>query len=163
MVILFYETQDWADYRSLAPFLWLAVAWLLLKKQTMVPVAYFAGCAVILVLLTTGAPEGAFSDDYRFDPKPFTAETQALCEAIPYDPDAADPFDNTVRTEILELQVMAQLDPGLGIQSGIMYKNNTGKSRWILTRHLRIKVPHFETVMENAEGYVYRSTADREE
>ena len=44
---------------------------------------------------------------------------------------------NTVRTEILDIQVMAQLHPGLGVQTGIMYEHNTGKSQWILTRFLR--------------------------
>ncbi|MFH1513522.1 MAG: hypothetical protein ABIG45_09240 [Bacillota bacterium] len=163
VVILFYETQDWADYRSLAPFLWFVIAWLILQQKKLLPVAYFAGCAAILIMLLTGAPEGAFSDENRFDPKPFSPELQALCEAVPYDPDADDPFLNTVRTEILDIQVMAQLHPGLGVQSGIMYENNTGKSRFILTRFLRITVPGFETVMDNAAGGLYRAAGGLEE
>ncbi len=163
VIILFYETLDWADYRSLAPFLWFVIAWLILNEQKLVPIAYFAGCAAILILLATGAPEGAFADEYRFDPKPFSQKIQTLCEAITYDPDATDPFQNTVRTEMMDIQVMAQLDPGLGIQSGIMFNDNTGKCRWILTKHLRITVPDFISVAENSEGYVYRSTVDLEE
>ena len=156
VVILFYETQDWADYRSLAPFLWFVIAWLLLRGQKLVPIAYFAGCAAIVVLLATGVPEGAFSDEDRFNSKPFSADLQTMCEAIPYDPDAADPFENTVRTEIMNIQLMAQLHPGLGVQSGIMYEDNTGKSQWILTRFLRIYVPGFETVMDTGAGSLYR-------
>jgi hypothetical protein len=158
VVILFYETQDWADYRSLAPFLWFVAAWLLLNKRKFLPIAYFAGCAAILVMLLTGAPEGAFSDENRFNPEPFSADLQTMCEAIPYDPDAADPFENTVRTEIMNIQVMAQLHPGLGVQSGIMYDGNTGRSRWILTRFLRIYVPGFQTVMDTDAGSLYRLT-----
>lgn len=163
VVVLFYETQDWADYRSLAPFLWFVVAWLVLNGRKAVPLVYFAGCAVVLVMLVTGAPEGAFSDADRFNPKPFSADLQTLCEAIPYDPEAADPFDNTVRTEIMDIQVMAQLHPGLGVQTGIMYENNTGKSRWILTRFLRITVPGFETVLDNGAGGLYRRSGSLEE
>ena len=163
VVILFYETQDWADYRSLAPFLWFVTAWLILNRQKWLPAAWFAGCAAILILLLTGQPEGAFADEYRFDPKPFTADLEELCELIPYDPEAADPFQNTVRTEILELQVMAQLHPGLGVQTGIMYEDNTGKCQWILTRFLRIYVPDFKTVIDNTAGSLYRSTRVLEE
>ena len=143
------------DYRSLAPFLWFVVAWLILQKQKLIPVAYFAGCIAIVIVLATSAPEGAFADEYRFSHKPFTAELQELCETIPYEEGAADPFDNTVRTEIMDMQVMAQLHPGLGVQSGIMYENNTGKSRYILTRFLRITVPGFTAVIENNAGGLY--------
>ncbi len=163
VVILFYETQDWADYRSLAPFLWFVIAWLILNRQKLLPAAFCAGCLVILVMLAAGAPEGAFSDEYRFDPQPFSEDLQTMCEAIPYDPDAADPFDNTVRTEIMDIQLMAQLHPGLGVQSGIMYNDNTGKSRWILTRFLRIYVPGFQTVMDTGAGSLYREIDGWEE
>ena len=162
-VIVFYEALDWADYRSLAPFLWLVIAWLLLHRQRAVPIAYFAGCALILILLLSGKPEGAFADETRFTPEPFTSELQELCALIPYDPDAEDPFQNTVRTEIMNIQVMSQLDPGLGVQSGIMYNENTGKSRWILTRFLRIYVDGFTTVIDNDAGSLYRSTVGLEE
>lgn len=163
VVVSFYETQDWADYRSLAPFLWFTVAWLVLNKQKILPLAYFAGCLIILVMLSAGAPEGAFSDEARFDPPVFSEDLQAMCEAIPYDPDAEDPFDNTVRTEIMDIQLMAQLHPGLGVQSGIMYNDNTGKSRWILTRFLRIYVPGFQTVMDTGAGSLYRAIDGWEE
>ena len=163
VVILFYETQDWADYRSLAPFLWFVAVWLLLNKQKLLPIAYFAGCAVVLVMLVTGVSEGAFSDESRFDPEPFSPGLQTMCEAIPYEPGAADPFENTVRTEIMNIQVMAQLHPGLGVQSGIMYDDNTGKCRWILTRFLRIYVPGFQTVMDTDAGSLYREIDGWEE
>lgn len=163
IVILLYQALDWADYRSLAPFLWFVIAWLLLNRQEALPIAYFAGCAAILIVLLTGAPEGAYADGTRFDPQPFSEDLQALCERITYDPEADDPFENTVRTEILDIQVMAQLDPGLGVETGIMYNDNTGKCRWILTRFLRITVPDFETVLNNKAGALYRSTVDLEE
>ncbi len=163
VIIIFYETQDWSDYRSLAPFLWFAVVWLLLHKQRLVPVAYFAGCAAIVVLLLTGVPEGSFADETRFNPEPFSEDLQELCEMIPYDPEATDPFQNTVRTEIMNIQLMAQLHPGLGVQSGIMYDDNTGKSQWILTRFLRIFVPDFYTVAANNAGGLYRLGTGLEE
>jgi len=163
VVILFYETQDWADYRSLAPFLWLVIAGFILRGGKLIPATFLAGCAVILVMLVTGAPEGSFADTTRFDPEPFSEDLQELCEQIPYEPDADDPFTNTVRTEMMNIQVMAQLHPGLGVQSGIMYEDNTGKSRWILTRFLRIYVPDFVTVTDNSAGGLYRSAVDGEE
>ncbi len=163
IIILFYEAQDWADYRSLAPFLWLVTALFVLRGQKLLPIAYFAGCAAVAVVLLTGAPEGAFADENRFDRKPFSAELQTLCEAIIYDPNAEDPFQNTVRTEIMEIQVMAQLHPGLGVQSGIMYENNTGKCRWILTRFLRIYMTGFETVTDNMAGGLYKKIDGWEE
>jgi hypothetical protein len=48
----------------------------------------------------------------------------------------------------MDIKLMAQLHPGLGVQSGIMYNDNTGKSRWILTRFLRIYVR-----VPNGDGY----------
>jgi hypothetical protein len=44
-----------------------------------------------------------------------------------------------------------------------MYENNTGKSRWILTRFLRISVPGFETVTDNNAGGLYKKTDGWEE
>ena len=154
VVILFYETQDWADYRSLAPFLWFVIAWLLLHRQKARSHRLLRGLrGGSSMLLLTGDARRRVCGSKPLCPRALLRRIcRTLCEAIPYDPDAADPFQNTVRTEIMDIQVMSQLHPGLGVQSGIMYENNTGKSRWILTRFLRISVPGFETVTDNDGG-----------
>ena len=159
IVVCAYETNDWSDYRTLAPFLWLVVSACLIRGRRLAPALYLAGCAAILAVLLTGAPVGAYSDDARFVTKPFTTETQELCAAVAYDPSATDPFVNTVRTDLFNLQTVAMLHPGIGLETGWFTADTVGKSRWILTDHLKIPLEGYEQVYKNAIGSVYRQTS----
>jgi len=156
IVVCAYETNDWSDYRTLAPFLWLAVAAFLLGGRKLMPSLFLAGSAVILTLMLAGAPVGAYSDDYRFDQQPFSAETQELCLAIEYDSAAATPYANTVRTDLYTLETVASLNPGIGLETGWFTQDSVGKSRWVLTDHLRIPLEGYELVLKNKSGSVYR-------
>jgi len=157
IVVCAYETNDWSDYRTLAPFLWLVIAAYLIRGRKFVPLAYLAGCTAILVMLLTGEPIGAYADAARFTSVPFTVETQELCAAIPYDP-TANPLTNTVRTDVFTLETVASLQPGIGIQSGWFTEDTVGKSGWILTDHLKIALEGYELVLKNKAGSVYRRT-----
>lgn len=156
IVVSAYETNDWSDYRTLAPFLWLVVAGQLIRGRKLVPAAFLAGCAAILLALSTGAPVGAFSDAERFQAQPFSADTQALCAAIEYDAQADTPFDNTVRTDLFTLETVATLHPGIGIETGWFTEDTVGKSRWVLTDHLKIPLEGYGLVLRNRSGSVYR-------
>ena len=160
IVVCAYETNDWSDYRTLAPFLWLVIAAYLLRGRRFVPACYLAGCAAILAVMLSGSPIGAFQDENRFVSAPFTADTQELCAAITYDASAADPFVNAVRTDLFTLETVSLLHPGLGMQTGWFTEDTVGKSGWILTDHLKIPLEGYELVLKNKAGSVYRRTGD---
>lgn len=160
IVICAYETNDWSDYRTLAPFLWLVVTAYLVRGRKLIPLAYLAGCVAALVVLLSGAPVGAYGDENRFVSKPFTQDTQALCQAITYDAGAENPYANSVRTDLFTLETVALLDPGIGLQTGWFTQDTVGKSRWILTDHLKIPIEGYELVLKNDSGSVYRRIAD---
>ncbi len=162
LVVCLYETNDWSDYRTLAPFLWLVAAAFLIRGERGIPLAYLVGCAAILAVLLTGAPVGAFGDTNRFSATPFTPETQALCEAISYDADADDPYANSVRTDLFNLETVALLDPGIGLQTGWMSEDTVGKSRWILTDYLKFPLEGYRLVLTNPDGSVFRLIEDEE-
>ncbi len=163
IIVSAYETNDWADYRTLAPFLWLTVAAHLALGRKALPALYLAGCAVILAVLISLPPVGAFSDETRFDPAPPSAETRALLAAITYDADAADPHVNAVRTDIFTLDTITLLHPGMGIQTGWLTERNVGKSGWIYTDYLKIPLEGYTLVQNNGSGSVYRKLADPEQ
>lgn len=156
IVVCFYETNDWSDYRTLAPFLWLAAAAYLLRGRKLVTVAYFAGCALSLLVLLAAPSTGVFADTGRFAPAAVRPEAQALCDAIRFDGEAASPFDNAVRTDQFTLETLTALPPGMGVQSGWFTADTVGKSRWILTDYLKIPLEGYELVLKNAAGSVYR-------
>ena len=160
IVVCAYETNDWSDYRTLAPFLWLVVAAMLIRGRKLLPAVYLGGCALILVVLTLSEPLGAFSDAGRFTAlQPNEAQRQ-LCDTIVYDPDATDPFANTVRTDMFNANTIGMLDPHIGIQTGWFTPETVGNSRWILTDHLKIPVEGYVQILRNEAGYVYRQTRD---
>lgn len=163
IVVCAYETNDWSDYRTLAPFLWLVIAGYLLRGRRLIPAVYFAGSLAILGLLLSIPPVGAYSDEARFTPAPFTTEAQALCQAVQFDETAADPFDNSVRTDVFTLETVASLAPGIGIQTGWFTEANVGQCRWILTDHLKIPLAGYELVVKNRAGSVYRKLSAQEQ
>ena len=158
IVVCAYETNDWSDYRTLAPFLWLVIAAMLARGRKLLPALYLAGCAAILAVLVTGAPVGAFGDADRFSAIAPNEGVRELCDAVKYDPAATDPFDNTVRTDMFNADTIAMLDPHIGIQTGWFTPETVGKSRWILTDHLKIPVEGYVQVYRNIFGYVYEHT-----
>ncbi|MDD3213432.1 MAG: hypothetical protein PHY64_07150, partial [Eubacteriales bacterium] len=162
VVVVAYETNDWSDYRTLAPFLWLVVAAYIVHGRKWVPAVFLAGCVAVLGVLATGSPVGAYGDDYRFVSQPFSGEAQALCNAIEYDATAENPYANTVRTDLFNLETVAMLDPGMGLETGWFTDDTVGKSRWILTDHLKIALEGYELVLKNDAGSVYRLIADYE-
>lgn len=159
IVVCAYETNDWSDYRTLAPFLWLVMAAYLARGRRFIPLCYLAGCVAILTVLFTSSPIGAFRDENRFVSEPFTLETQELCSAVHYDPAATDPFVNTVRTDVFTLETVSLLHPGMGIQTGWFTEDTVGKSGWIITDHLKIPLEGYELVLKNKAGSVYRRMA----
>ena len=163
IVVCAYETNDWSDYRTLAPFLWLVIAAYLMHGRRFVPLVYLAGCVAVLAVLLGGAPIGAFSDQGRFEPLTFSEETKQLCDTITYDPQATNPYTNTVRIDMFTLETVSTLHPGIGVETGWFTEDTVGKSRWILTDHLKIPVQGYELVLKNRFGNVYRLTASYEQ
>ncbi|MEG2701223.1 MAG: hypothetical protein RSA65_01315 [Clostridia bacterium] len=142
--MVLYETNDWSDYRTLAPFLWLVVAFWLMRGRLALPSITLAANAVLVALLFFVPTFGAYADLYRFERPPYDSVlAQALYE-IPYDPDAKNPLTNTVRIDALGLQSYAGMTPGLGFQTGWFTTDTTGKSNWILTDHLKCLIEGYD-------------------
>lgn len=153
--VLFYETNDWADLRQLAPYLWLVAAYLIARHRRVIPLATLAGCAVSLVLLIA-QPEGMFVDADRFTVPKASDHLAAVVETIEYDETAADPFDNTIRVDVFSYELMRQLDPGLGLQYGWFTTDTVENSRWVLTDKLKCPVTGYENVLETPDYKIYR-------
>lgn len=163
LVIMLYAASDWRDYRRLAPMLWLVLMFLAARSRLTLPALGLTASVATLALLIAIGPIGAFADAYRFTPAPVSPALSEAIAAITYDDTAADPFHNTVRTDVESLQTLRELNPALGVQTGWFTTETTGKSRWILTDHLKCPVSGYERVTET-EGYkVYRLTQPTKE
>lgn len=153
--MLFYRVNDWQDFRRLAPFLFLVTAYLIARHRFLIPRVTLAICLATLVLLIA-RPEGAFVDSGRFSAPEAPESLPEVLAAIPYDAQAANPFDNTIRTDVMSYSLARGLHPGLGIQSGWMTTENTGKSRWILTDQLKCPLNDYENVLDTGDYKLYR-------
>ena len=153
--MLFYEANDWADLRQLAPYLWLVAAYLIARHRRVIPLAALAGCAVSLIILTS-SPEAIFADANRFTVPESSQNLQAVIETIQYDENAVDPFDNTVRTDLYDYELYRRLAPGLALQDGWLTTDTVEKSRWVLTDKLKCPITGYENVLETADYKVYR-------
>jgi len=153
--ILLYEANDWQDFRRLAPYLFLVVAYMLARHRTTIPTVTLAACAVILCLLIA-RPEGAFLDANRFVSPEAPESLPEIVACIDYEEDAADPFLNTVRADVASYPLLSQLHPGMGMQFGWFSTETTGKSRWILTDQLKCPVSGYENVLDTGDYKLYR-------
>ena len=153
--MLFYEANDWADLRQLAPYLWLVAAYLIARHRRVIPLATLAGCAVSLVLLI-GHPEAVFVDANRFVVPEASEHLAAVVETIQYDENADDPFDNTVRLDVYNYELLKQLDPALGLQYGWFTTDTIEHSRWVLTDKLKCPIMGYESVLDTPDYKIYR-------
>lgn len=145
VIAVLYETNDWSDFRTLSPFLWLVAGYLLARGRLAIPVATLGASVVTLALLAALPPVGAYADPYRFERAPYDETISQAAACVTYDPNATDPFDNTVRLDIPGLQIVEELAPGLGLQYGWFTTETTGKSRWIVTDHLKCVIENYES------------------
>ena len=70
---------------------------------------------------------------------------------------------NTVRLDVNTLQAMEQIPPEFGLQYGWFTTESTGKSRWILTDHLKCVVSGYERLTDMSGYKVYRLIEPYEE
>ncbi len=163
LTIMLYEAHDWRDYRRLAPYLWLVIAFFIARHRFTLPVVSFAACLASVVLLFTVPNTGAFGDENRFTPAASNEALTAITQAITYDENADDPFQNTIRTDVHSLQMMQEIHPGMGLQYGWFATETTGKSRWILTDQLKCPVTGYENVLDLGEFKLYRQILKEDE
>lgn len=153
--MMFYEANDWADLRQLAPYLWLVSAFLIARHRRVIPLATLAGCAASLVLLIA-QPEGMFVDADRFTVPANDEKLTAIVETIRYDETAEDAFDNTVRTDLYHYELMQKLDPAIGMQYGWLTTDTVERSRWVLTDTLKCPLIGYENVLDVGDYKLYK-------
>lgn len=156
IVVALYETNDWSDFRTLAPFLWGTSVALVMQNRKFLSGVSLAGTVWMLILLLSISPVGAYVDEYRFERQPSSQHVKDVCAQIIYDPDAQDPFANTIRTDLSTLDVLTEVDPHMGLLYGWFTQENTGKSRWILTDHLKIVLTGYQYVDTQPGASAYR-------
>lgn len=156
IIMVLFETYDWADFRILAPLLWLVPVWLLVSGHRTMPAAAMAGILLLLVPLIQYAPMGAYQDAARFDPPAVEERYANAAACIIYDPNADDPFDNTVRTDLIGWPLLATLNPGLGLEYGWFTPETIGQSRWLLTDTLKMPIEGYTPVYKERGIAVYR-------
>ena len=110
----------------------------------------------MVLCLLISSPEGAFDDSERFSEPTVPESLPEIVETIAYDPDAEDPFINTIRTDIYSYALMEDIDPGMGLQHGWFSTDTTGKSGWILTDQLKCPVTGYENVLDTGDFKLYR-------
>ena len=155
LTMILYEAGDWRDFRRLAPYLWLVIAFFIARHRFTLPACSYAACLITICLLAV-SPEGVFVESGRFAEAAAPESLPEIVEAIPYDEEADDPFANTIRTDVYSMQLMSELDPGLGLQYGWFTTETTGLSRWILTDQLKCPVNGYEKVLDTGDYKLYR-------
>ena len=156
IIFLMYETNDWWDFRMLAPVLWLTILCMFMTQRRIAPLCLLATSLLITLTLTFGEPVGCFADPYRFEEPPKNEALAQALEVITFDPEATDPFDNTIRTDLTETWQMTERDAGLGIESGWFIEDSVGKSRWLLTDMLKAPLEGYKPVFKTDGMAVYQ-------
>lgn len=153
----FDEIRDWRGLRALAPFLWLVLGYLTIRRRVVVSTGSLILSAAMAVVLLVTPPVGAYQDTARYQPIPNDPALSRALRVIQYDQTASDPFANTVRTDAsYQMQFASELNPAIGVQSGWFSTETTGHSRWILTDQLKCVLNGYECVADT-DGYkVYR-------
>ena len=158
IVLIFNDVSAWTDFHILAPMLWLIPVYLVCREKKLLPALALAGSLALTVFLCFQPSMGAYADPDRFDPPVANESLSTAMSYIAYDPEADDPFENTVRTDLSGERLLMELDAGLGLQYGWFTPDSLGKSRWILTDTLKVALEGYEQVYSTHGAAVYRKT-----
>lgn len=156
IIMLMYETNDWWDFRMLAPVLWLSTLCLFMTDRRIAPLCILVGSLLLTLVLALHEPVGCFADPYRYVEPPRNEALAQAMDTITFDPEADDPFDNTIRTDLTEVWQMTDRDVGLGFETGWFIEDSVGKSRWILTDMLKAPLEGYRPVFKTEGMAVYQ-------
>ena len=156
IIIMLYETNDWWDFRMLAPVLWLTALCLFMSDRRIAPLCILAGSLLVTLVLALHDPVGCFADPYRYTQPPRSEALAQALDVITFDPAADDPFDNTIRTDLTETWQMTERETGLGMETGWFIEDSVGKSRWILTDMLKVPLEGYKPVFKTEGMAVYQ-------
>lgn len=156
IIFLLYETSDWWDFRMLAPVLWLTALCLFMTDRRIAPLCILVGSLLLTLTLALHEPVGCFADPYRYTEPPHNETLAQALDVITFDPEADDPFDNTIRTDLTEVWQMTDRDKGLGYETGWFIDDSLGKSRWILTDILKVPLEGYKPVFKADGMAVYQ-------
>ena len=121
------------------------------------------GILALAVMLAL-PPTGMFAEPAHFEKPEYSEDlAKTIAEYLIPDPDAQNPLTNTVRLDVNTLQAMEQIPPEFGLQYGWFTTESTGKSRWILTDHLKCAVSGYERLTDMNGYKVYRLIEPYEE
>jgi len=160
--MMLYEANDWADFRRLAPYLWLVIAYMIARHRFTIPTATLAACALTLCMLIARS-EGVFVEENRFISPEAAESLPEIVSVIEYDTTADDPYRNTIRIDVSGYRLMEELHPGMGLQYGWFTTETTGKSRWILTDKLKCPVTGYENVLDTGDYKLYKQIESTKE
>ncbi len=160
IIMLLYETSDWWDFRMLAPVLWLTALCLFMTGRRIAPLTMLGSCLALMVVLALNGPIGCFADPYRYTEPPRNEALAQAMEVISFEEgngdENTDPFRNTVRTDLNDSWQLAQLEPGLGLETGWFIEDSIGRSRWLLTDMLKVPLEGYKPVFKTDGMAVYR-------
>ena len=140
------------------------LAYLITAGRLTVPRVAAAGMAVTLAVMLALPPTGMFAEPAHFEKPEYSEDlAKTIAEYLIPDPDAQNPLTNTVRLDVNTLQAMEQIPPEFGLQYGWFTTESTGKSRWILTDHLKCVVSGYERLTDMSGYKVYRLIEPYEE
>lgn len=158
MVLTLYDVGGWTDFRTLSPYLWFVMGYLLVSGHRPLPLAFAAGCAVLLGLWFA-FPLGAPTEAERFAALPRDPAVYELCRHVEYTKDPASPFENSVRMENEMYDAMFALPAGVGIEFGNIDPTNYGQCRYVLTPYPDAgNLPGYEAVFTNGSGTLLERT-----
>lgn len=166
-VIMIYDMKDWRDFRLFAPPLLLVLTLLILFKRRLL-------AALVLVVLALQVPYALNIYDiwtgYHLDaPKrqQFVDWQEPLKTALAYNPDAPNPWCNTVLHSAYYIfgptSVLLAVDPGIGLSSPLLEGQYRfpPKSRYLMLdtdtyTNLAAKL-HVEPLLDIPGGKLYRN------
>ena len=160
--ICLYDLRDWRGFRILAPILWMAILYTISRGDYAASGISAVIAVVSLIWLLTNPPVGAFADPDRFtEPVKNEKLTQAV-QFISISDETDDPFANTVRTDLYNLQFAEELDPRMGIQYGWLTTDTVEKSHWLVTDYLRCAVTGYVCAADFGDYKVYERVLPEE-
>ena len=163
IVCVFYETTHWADFRTLAPILWFTVASHLVCQRYALPALSALFSVLMLAILLVIPPVGFMDSEERFTPPAPNEALVEVAKSIPYNPEANNPFGNTVRLDTFDLSLQTALHAGLGLHYGFFTTDSCQKSEWILTKELNTVLLGYEKVVDLPEIQLYKRQSPYEE
>ncbi|NCB05167.1 MAG: DUF2142 domain-containing protein [Clostridia bacterium] len=156
IMLMLYSVGGRRDLRVLAPVMWATSVLLMMRGRPLLAKGMLCLSVVTLALFIFSGTHFEMGESKRYELTEVDPQIAELCAPIVYQPDAENPFENTLRVGQFSDDIMRSIPAGIGVQNATLFPETVRHSEYVLSFDSEANFEGYEKIVQNEKGALWR-------